>query len=116
MLNALDAMAEIGADRRLLQISTASLEPGGIEIVVRDGGTGISPEVFERLFEPFATTKPTGMGLGLSIARSIVAAHRGRIWAESTADGAAFHICLPAVDARDAQEVSSHFARGSAIG
>jgi two-component system sensor kinase FixL len=64
------------------------------QISVRDCGTGIPPALIERLFEPFVTTKPEGLGLGLSISRTIVAAHGGRLWAENNIDGGATLHCL----------------------
>jgi two-component system sensor kinase FixL len=69
---------------------------GLVELVVTDLGHGIEPDKLPRLFEPFYTTKTNGMGMGLSIARRIIEAHRGRIWAENNASGgAAFHVTLP---------------------
>jgi signal transduction histidine kinase len=69
---------------------------GGIAIAVRDRGRGIPPHVLPRLFDSFFSTKRAGMGLGLSIARTIVVAHGGRIWAENGPDeGAVFHVELP---------------------
>ena len=66
-----------------------------VEVVVADRGHGIAPDKLSGIFESFFTTKSEGMGLGLSIARSIVRSHRGRIWAENRADGgAAFHFTL----------------------
>jgi two-component system sensor kinase FixL len=63
-------------------------------LTVRDNGIGISPEVEEKMFEPFFSTKQRGTGIGLSICRSIVEAHDGRIWAESVETGTAFHVAL----------------------
>lgn len=82
--------------RKDLTITTASEGAGWIEVTVADTGSGIDPEVRERLFEAFATTKEDGMGLGLSICRTIVEAHGGRIWASGArGGGTAFHFCLP---------------------
>ena len=68
-----------------------------MELAVIDSGHGIEPDKLPRVFEPFYTTKPNGMGMGLSIARTIIDAHRGRIWAENNAaGGAVFRIALPA--------------------
>ena len=70
-----------------------------VELAVIDSGHGIEPDKLPRLFEPFYTTKPNGMGMGLSIARTIVEAHHGRIWSENnTSGGAAFRISLPVVN------------------
>lgn len=67
-----------------------------IEIAVADNGPGLAPQIMERLFEPFVTTKASGMGLGLSISKSILEAHEGRLWAENaTSGGAIFHLTLP---------------------
>jgi C4-dicarboxylate-specific signal transduction histidine kinase len=69
---------------------------GVVEISVTDNGPGLQPEILARLFEPFVTTKEAGMGLGLSISKSIIEAHDGRLWAENLPHGgAAFHFTLP---------------------
>jgi len=65
---------------------------------VSDNGLGIAPQMADHLFEPFSTTKPEGMGMGLAISRSIIAAHGGRLWTEARADyGATFQFTLPIV-------------------
>ncbi len=89
-----------GAGKRELRVSTA-LSPNGemIEVAVADTGAGLAPEVKARLFEPFVTTKPHGMGIGLSICRSIVEMHGGRLWAEPNGDaGTAFRFTVPRAD------------------
>jgi two-component system sensor kinase FixL len=83
--NALDAMAH--APRRHLVISTSLLSDDMVEVKVTDTGSGISPEVAGKLFQPFVTTKPQGMGIGLSVSRSIVEGHGGRILVEANPDG-----------------------------
>jgi signal transduction histidine kinase len=96
MLNAFDAMANLdaAADRRIL--IEAALRAAVVEISVRDSGPGLPVQLNGRLFEPFVTTKPSGLGLGLSIVRSIVAAHGGTIATHNAADGGAvFCITLP---------------------
>jgi two-component system sensor kinase FixL len=71
---------------------------GAVVITVSDSGCGISPEIMSRLFDPFFTTRSGGMGLGLSIAHSIVETHKGSIWGESNPDGGAiFRFSLPAL-------------------
>ena len=96
VLNAFDAMAEgdAAADRRVV----IEAVPGSaiVEISVRDSGPGVPVHLSGRLFEPFVTTKPSGLGLGLSIASSIVAAHGGTIGCHNaTEGGAVFCITLP---------------------
>lgn len=86
--NALDAMSEgDGTTCRELAVSVIPSEPEMVEVSVADTGPGLAPEVAGRLFEPFVTTKPDGMGVGLSISRSIVDAHGGRLWAENRPGG-----------------------------
>ena len=80
-------------------MSTASNGDGFLHAAIADRGSGIPPGAAERLFEPFFTTKPQGLGLGLSICRSIVAAHGGRLLAENNQGrGATFTIALPVQD------------------
>jgi hypothetical protein len=96
ILNAVEAMASVEAAGRELQVSTQQSDEG-VLVAVRDGGPGINPEHLERVFEAFYTTKISGVGMGLSICRSIVAAHGGRLWAEANQDrGAVFQFTLPA--------------------
>ena len=83
-------------DRRLL-VRTQTTVNGNVEVCVVDRGAGIPLANLDRIFEPFVTTKATGMGLGLAICRSIVEAHGGRLWATNNADcGATLHCELPA--------------------
>jgi two-component system sensor kinase FixL len=93
--NAVDALQE--ATRRELTIETRRTNDGGQEVIVRDTGPGISAEVADALFRPFVTSKKEGMGIGLSISRSIIEAHGGRLWAEpNEGGGAVFRFTLPA--------------------
>jgi two-component system sensor histidine kinase DctS len=95
MRNGMDAMNETAPDQRVLTIST-SLNDGGVRISVADRGSGISPDVAAHLYEPFFSTKQEGMGMGLSICRSIAELHHGRLWFEPRVDGGTlFHLWLP---------------------
>jgi C4-dicarboxylate-specific signal transduction histidine kinase len=97
IVNAIQSMSGVEDDNRELHISTASMEPEGVCVAVRDTGPGLRPESLPRVFEPFYTTKPDGMGMGLSICRSIVEAHGGRLWATSCEPrGALFQFTVPA--------------------
>jgi signal transduction histidine kinase len=82
--------------RELSITSEPQQNPAGVLVAVRDSGSGISPQTLQRLFETFFTTKAEGMGMGLSIGRSIVKAHGGRLWAEANSDhGATFRFTIP---------------------
>ncbi len=97
--NAVEAMMQ--CDRRELTVSAARNRDGAVEIAVADTGPGIAPEIAERLFQPFVTTKPHGMGVGLSICRSIVEAHGGELRSEPNPDGGTiFRFFLPPADTR----------------
>jgi PAS domain S-box-containing protein len=100
IVNGMDAMSDTPEDRRQITVTTAPAFGGNVIIAVADRGHGISSEAMSRLFESFFTTKPEGLGLGLSMAQSIVQAHRGRIWAENSAEGGAvFYVTLRAMAA-----------------
>lgn len=97
ILNAVEAMSSVGEGPRELSISTGPGDRGGILVAVADSGPGIDPEHLDLVFKPFHTTKPSGMGMGLSICQSIIAAHGGRLWAEANRPrGAIFQFTLPA--------------------
>ena len=93
--NAFEAMSNCDQTRKRLEISARVEGSDMLRLDVRDYGAGIPEELREKLFSPFFTTKAEGMGMGLSICRSIIEAHRGRLWFESFGDGTAFCILLP---------------------
>jgi two-component system sensor kinase FixL len=97
MVNAMDAMVDCPQERRIVVVETATSDDRNtVRVSVRDAGTGFDPGTLDRIFEPFYTTKPQGMGMGLSISRSIVEAHGGRIWAINNTDGGAtFGFSIP---------------------
>jgi signal transduction histidine kinase len=90
-------MRNVGEEERELLISTRN-EPDGVSVEVRDSGPGFAPATLQHVFEAFYTTKPGGLGLGLSICRSIIEAHGGRLWASANLPrGASFQFALPAI-------------------
>ena len=100
ILNAVEAMNSVDEGPRELSISTEKSEASSVLVVVRDSGPGLDPERRDRVFEAFYTTKSSGIGMGLSICRSIVVAHGGRLWAEANAPrGAVFQFILPSAEA-----------------
>jgi C4-dicarboxylate-specific signal transduction histidine kinase len=97
LLNAVEAMGSVEAKPRDLLISTEQ-DHTGVLVAVRDSGPGLDPSHLERVFDAFYTTKSSGMGMGLSICRSIIEAHGGRLWAEANEPrGAIFQFTLPAM-------------------
>jgi len=98
MLNAFSAMSGTGLDdSRCLVVRTHSIDESNVLVEVQDSGVGIAAEDLESIFDPFITTKPDGLGMGLSICRSIVERHGGKISAANNPDcGATFSITLPA--------------------
>jgi len=96
ILNAVEAMGSVEAGARELSISTEQ-DHRGVLVTVRDSGPGIEPTHLERVFKPFYTTKSSGLGMGLSICRSIIEGHGGRLWADANEPrGAVFQFTLPA--------------------
>jgi signal transduction histidine kinase len=99
ILNAIEAMSSIEGGARELLISTEQNQANGVLVALRDSGPGIEPEHRERIFEPFYTTKSSGMGMGLSICRSIIGAHGGRLWADAIEpSGTVFQFTVPTVE------------------
>ena len=98
IMNAIDAMTATSGRPRILLIKSARATEG-VLIQVEDSGQGIDPEQLSRIFDSFYTTKPQGIGIGLSISRSIIEAHDGRLWASpGSARGAVFQFILPSAD------------------
>ena len=97
LLNAFDAVGESSTENRTVLVET-SHHDSEIQVTVRDCGIGMTPDALERLFQPFNTSKPNGLGMGLSISRSIVGLHGGRLWAENNSGpGATFSFSVPVV-------------------
>ena len=96
IMNAIEAMSTISG-RRLLTIRSAMRDPESVTVSVRDSGVGIDPQKADHLFDAFFTTKPQGMGMGLSICRTIISAHGGQLSSANNAGpGATFEFTLPA--------------------
>ena len=125
VMNAVEAMGSVQEGPRELSISTEQTQANGVLVAVRDSGPGVDPENIERVFEPFYTTKSSGVGMGLSICRSIIDAHGGRLWAEANEPrGSVFQFTLPSAEkelmnsaswwagrADRRQVISAHFDR-----
>jgi signal transduction histidine kinase len=96
--NAVEAMSGASDGTRELLVRSRKADSGGVLVEVRDSGPGLAPETLEHVFEAFYTTKPGGLGMGLSICRSIIEAHGGRLWASANLPrGASFQFALPAI-------------------
>ena len=96
LMNGVEAMTNVADRPRRLVVRTRLLDANQVRASVEDSGIGLSPEVMARLFEPFFTTRSKGIGMGLSISRSIIEAHGGRLWAEpADSKGSIFHFTLP---------------------
>jgi two-component system sensor kinase FixL len=92
-------MESVPLEKRRILVSTSRTVAGDVETTVADYGEGLSDEVAEQLFSPFFTTKARGMGMGLSISRSIIAAHGGRLWfSRNPTGGTVFHFTVSAVE------------------
>jgi C4-dicarboxylate-specific signal transduction histidine kinase len=112
VMNAVEAMAPVTDRERVLAITSQRADDGSLIVTVEDSGLGLDAANAEHIFDAFFTTKPTGMGMGLSISTSIVEAHGGRLWASpNLPHGTAFHIKLPAASGAEA-----HLDRNMLIG
>ena len=110
LVNAMDAVAALPVADRVVVLRADIEESGNVEVVVSDSGTGVPAEIMQRIFDPFFTTKGAGMGMGLSVSRTIVEAHGGKLWAENgTEVGAKFHVSLPTfIDIPSGRIIPSH--------
>ena len=96
VMNGMEAMSNVGENARELAITTRNVDPNQVQVTVQDSGIGVDPDTMPKIFEPFYTTKPSGMGMGLSICRSILQAHGGQLWAAANeGPGTSFHFTLP---------------------
>jgi two-component system, LuxR family, sensor kinase FixL len=101
LVNAIDAMRNCPTHQRDVVVQ-AEHDEGVVIVSVRDSGTGLTPDDLERMFQPFFTTKPEGLGMGLSISRTIIEASGGRLWAENNPErGATFHFTIPLRQAKE---------------
>jgi signal transduction histidine kinase len=97
VVNAIQATATVAYGARVLLITTAAAEANVVLVRVADSGPGLDPKTLESVFDPYYTTKPEGLGMGLAICRSIIDAHNGRLWASANQPrGAVFQFTLPA--------------------
>jgi two-component system sensor kinase FixL len=98
LMNAAESMADENYEHRKIVVKTNAVDTSKIQVAVRDYGPGINEQELEKIFEPFFTSKRTGLGMGLSLARSIMESQAGRIWAENNSDkGATFYFEIPGV-------------------
>jgi signal transduction histidine kinase len=99
LMNAVEAMDAVTDSLRAVRIKTEIYDPNYLLIAVEDTGTGIDPKNIDRIFDAFVSAKPNGMGMGLSICRSIIEAHGGRVWATTNLPrGAVFQFTLPSAE------------------
>jgi PAS domain S-box-containing protein len=115
VMNAIEAMSGHTNESRVLRVQSQGDKPGTVLIAIEDSGPGIAPEILDRVFEAFFTTKPSGMGMGLSICRSIIDAHGGRLWVSpAPSQGAVFQFTVPI--AATAGDLTAHDSFGHSGG
>ena len=117
-MNAIEAMSSVSGRPRELVIHTRNVDGGQVQVTVEDSGVGLDPNTISKIFEPFYTTKSSGMGMGLSICRSIVQNHGGRLWATANdGPGTRFHFTLPQHQEQEQEseesDAVSHSGHGS---
>jgi signal transduction histidine kinase len=110
--NAFEAISRLESGRRDVSIETTSPDAHNIQVNVTDTGPGLRPGHADEVFEPFYTTKPDGMGMGLAICRRIVAAHGGRLWVREHPDGVTFSFTLSSDAAKSPRSRAAHRVRG----
>ena len=99
VMNGIEAMSSAGVQARELAITTRNVDSDQVQVTVQDSGKGLDPDTMPKIFDPFFSTKPSGMGMGLSISRSILQAHGGQLWAAANdGPGMSFHFTLPRYD------------------
>jgi len=101
VLNALEAMSEVAPAERRLVLRTANAGGNAVVVSVEDTGPGLPPRVREKLFTPFVTSKPQGMGLGLSISQGIIEAHKGNLYHDEVDGRTVFRFTLPVTESED---------------
>jgi signal transduction histidine kinase len=106
LMNSLEAMQSRPADKRRVVISTTCEANSTVAVSVRDYGSGLPEEDMDKVFTHFYSTKPNGMGMGLTIVRSIIEAHGGKLWAENVDEGARFLFALPVTRKSETREVA----------
>ena len=98
IVNAMDSLDNCHTHECAVEVHACQLNASTVEVRVCDNGPGIADEHLEKLFEPFFTTKPTGKGMGLPVSKTIIEAHKGKLWAENRPEGGAcFCFTLPAI-------------------
>jgi two-component system sensor kinase FixL len=102
IMNAAEAMSHHGPEGKKIILQTRLIDHGTVQVAVRDFGPGIEEKDLDHIFDPFFTTKRSGLGMGLSLSRSIIEAHGGRIWVENNPEkGVTFYFEIPVVTTSD---------------